>query len=1854
MKNVIIFLIGLTGLISQATAQSYEYDNGGRLTRVIYSSGQGVLYSYDSRDNLVALESQTAPAAPTNVRIKRLSNFEAEITWEQVGNVGGFIVQKRVAGAVDWENISEFVIDKDLRKATVDLEQELLGGSALYRVIAVSGEFGAPSSTPSLSVAPTARNARFVRTSIDENDHALGRGMGDSLREVIEASVSGDVIKFDGGDGGGAGLFAPLYDGSRIKLAFGELVINKDLTIDASQHPGGFTIDEEGVAHPFPGGITIDAEGLSRCIRIAPGVTVTLKGVTLTHGTADNGGGLINEGSTVILQECILTGNLALGHGGGLYNEAGDLEVIQCTFSLNAAEAGGALYNDNAGGLEVGFSTFAGNYARNGGGIYNLKGNATIRTSTFTQNDAVVSGGGFLNAEATTLVENCTFNGNTSGENKGAGIANVDLADINNANLTLRHDTISENTGGGVYNESPALLHLDNTIVANNTNLKNSPLDLVGDYTAIGANLVRTHTGARLGGPAPLTDDPLLEPIASYGGATVSMPPLFGSPVIDAGVVTANTPSTDQEAAFRLKGDAPDIGSVESTLSADTDLLWLTSTAGTLTPTFRSIRLDYAASVPGSASTVAVRPASAQSGQTIEVRINGGDYATVASKAASAALVLVPGENAVQVRVTAENGTTTKTYTLKVIRGAPVEADTSLASLSTSSGSLAPAFQPNVFAYDTFVSNNTTSATVTATTAAAGTTLEVRSNLGAYVPMTSDTASPPLALKVGANTIDIRVRAKDGSSTSITSLTVSREALAVANATLAGLSTSAGALTPSFTRGRSVYRLTVTDEVTDATVTAVAAQTGATMKIRANGGAFGTLTSGAASDSITLNPGENIIEVQVTAQDGSTVNPYRLIINRVVAGLAAASGTGNDASMSASISADCRFVAYSSRATNLVVGDNNNKEDVFVFDRMDGSIERVSVDNNGIEGNFDSTRPSISADGRYVAFQSEATNLVPNDTNGDIDRSFGKDIFVYDRETDTIERVSLTDSGGESNQASEAPSISGDGRYVAFVSGANNLVSGYANGEYNVYIHDRTEDTIVGISVPFGNYAANLNSLNPAMSSDGNYVAFEFSVDKSVDSTPGYQYRDIYLYNRVTQGVQRITGTEIGLDADQTESRAPSISADGRYVVFQSNLENLDFYDTNSAVDVFIYDRSDGSIRRVSSNGAEGGENFRESTTPSISGDGRFVAFESQASNLVASDTNGSTDIFLKNLQSGEIVLISLNEAGTQGDADSFLPSVSFDGRCVAFQSNATNLKSNDTNDASDVFVAFTEEQDPSSVTGIQSLASNLGAVRTGEVAYSGGVVEGVDLAFIRPSPADPGASVEARVNAGSFVALPSSGVFSLPLLKGDNTIEIRVTAADGSTTQTSTIAVTRILPSSNAELVSLVTSSGSLSPTLSAATSLYSVTVSNGTSELTVRPTTADGNAVVTVNGIGVVSGANSIPINLDVGSNSVITQVLAEDGVTAKTYALAVTRQFKATDLFSLDPSYGILDPVFTAGTTSYNLVVPYFVSVLGFTPTAAVEGATVTVYGAPVEAGASSSPIGLEAGENTITTVVPAQGGGSTETYSVVVTRSQEPTNIPDSRLSNLSVRTTLATSQILIVGFVMQGGEKEVLVRAAGPAMNDFGLSGLPDPRLELFDSTSTLVTANEDWPSELSVVFTALGAFDFAPDSLDAAFLEGLAGPHTVHVRGVGAGLVLVEAYDAGSGTDLRLVNLSARNRVGTGPDILIAGFVIEGTGSKTVLIRGIGPKLTDFGVGNVLADPLIGIFDASNTRIAENDDWEASLADTFTALGAFDLPVGSKDAALVVTLPAGASYTVKLRGADGGTGQALVEIYEVE
>ena len=253
---------------------------------------------------------------------------------------------------------------------------------------------------------------------------------------------------------------------------------------------------------------------------------------------------------------------------------------------------------------------------------------------------------------------------------------------------------------------------------------------------------------------------------------------------------------------------------------------------------------------------------------------------------------------------------------------------------------------------------------------------------------------------------------------------------------------------------------------------------------------------------------------------------------------------------------------------------------------------------------------------------------------------------------------------------------------------------------------------------------------------------------------------------------------------------------------------------------------------------------------------------------------------------------------------------------------------------------------------------------------------------------------------------------------------------------------------------------------------------------------------------------------------------------------------------------------------------------------------------------------------------------------------------------SRLSNLSVRTSMAASQTLIVGVVVSGGWRNVLVRAAGPALASFGLtSAMADPRLELYNGTAK-VLENEDWPSTLAETCASVGAFPFTAGSRDAGFVQGMEGARSILARGSGPGLVLVEAYDTGTGSSPRFVNLSARNRVGTGDDILIAGFNLTGTGMKQLVIRAVGPKLAAFGVTGVLADPKLELYGANGAKLSENDNWIPTLAGAFTMVGAFPLDAGSRDAALITTVTPG-SYTVQVRGADGGTGEAMIEIYEV-
>ncbi len=390
---------------------------------------------------------------------------------------------------------------------------------------------------------------------------------------------------------------------------------------------------------------------------------------------------------------------------------------------------------------------------------------------------------------------------------------------------------------------------------------------------------------------------------------------------------------------------------------------------------------------------------------------------------------------------------------------------------------------------------------------------------------------------------------------------------------------------------------------------------------------------------------------------------------------------GNDHSNAASISADGRYVAFFSGASNLVAEDVNGTWDVFVHDRQTGVTTLVSVDSDGTQGDDSSFSPSISADGRFVAFQSFASNLVAGDTNGYVD------VFVHDRQTGVTTLVSVDSDGTQGDDSSFSPSISADGRYVAFESGASNLVAGDVNGTYDVFVHDLQTGVTTLVSVESDGVQGNSDSGTSSISADGRYVAFSsYASNLVAGDTNGYV--DVFVHDRQT-GVTTLVSVSVDSDGVQgnDHSNAASISADGRYVAFFSGASNLVAGDLNGTYDVFVHDLQTGvtTLVSVDSDGVQGNG---YSDAPSISADGRYVAFPSEASNLVAGDLNGTYDVFVHDLQTGVTTLVSVDSDGAQGNSYSGGRSISGDGRFVAFDSFASNLVVGDINDAYDVFVA--------------------------------------------------------------------------------------------------------------------------------------------------------------------------------------------------------------------------------------------------------------------------------------------------------------------------------------------------------------------------------------------------------------------------------------------------------------------------------------------------------------------------------------------------------------------------------------
>jgi Tol biopolymer transport system component len=378
-----------------------------------------------------------------------------------------------------------------------------------------------------------------------------------------------------------------------------------------------------------------------------------------------------------------------------------------------------------------------------------------------------------------------------------------------------------------------------------------------------------------------------------------------------------------------------------------------------------------------------------------------------------------------------------------------------------------------------------------------------------------------------------------------------------------------------------------------------------------------------------------------------------------------AGGHANGASRSPVTSADSRYVAYSSVASNLVVGDDNDASDVFCYDAESGMTLLVSHAADGTPASGKSHGPAISTTGRYVAYQSAAGDLAGAD-----ETRRTVDVFRYDSITDATILVSRPTTRGNKYEGSRLASISGNGRWVAYASTSGSIAMHDTNRRSDVFVFDASTEETARVSLDLDGSQRRGDSYDPALSSNGRFLAYTF---KPAGRHPGA----IYRYNLDTKRTVLVSHSSRGVRGNRHSSQ-PSISGDGHLVAYRSAADNLILDDTNGYPDVFMFNAKTGRTALMSY-ASDGGPANGRSAAPSLSLDGQFIAFQSVASNLTTDDGRKRSNIYEQFLQVGFTVLISESRSAAPPNGASTSPSISGDGFAVVFSSRASNLVAGDT-----------------------------------------------------------------------------------------------------------------------------------------------------------------------------------------------------------------------------------------------------------------------------------------------------------------------------------------------------------------------------------------------------------------------------------------------------------------------------------------------------------------------------------------------------------------------------------------------
>ncbi len=399
-----------------------------------------------------------------------------------------------------------------------------------------------------------------------------------------------------------------------------------------------------------------------------------------------------------------------------------------------------------------------------------------------------------------------------------------------------------------------------------------------------------------------------------------------------------------------------------------------------------------------------------------------------------------------------------------------------------------------------------------------------------------------------------------------------------------------------------------------------------------------------------------------------------------------AQADGDCAQTYPAMSWDGRYVVFGSQATNLGSPVWPGMTNIYVRDTVSGATELISRGMSGAPANGMSDMADISGNGRYVAFNSGASNLVPGDTNGMVD------VFVLDRLTGVIERVNVSASGQQTVLSCLSPRINGDGRYVSFDSADPTLTADDANGASDVFVKDRWMGSVERVSAPPGWGDSNGQSFLPSISAGGRYVAFVSSATNLCMAffvSGGFH---VYVHDRLTHSTELLDRRPDGDPShDSTNAYPWSISADGRYVGFGSDATDLTTGDVEGWMDAFVCDRTTGQVFRVSETSAGIGGN-NDSDQPALSADGRHVAFLSYSTNLAAGASDSYANVYRSKWQQGAITVVNVAFGGGEANGHAYGGFLNADGSRTGFISYADNLAPGDLNGLPDVFNACVTE----------------------------------------------------------------------------------------------------------------------------------------------------------------------------------------------------------------------------------------------------------------------------------------------------------------------------------------------------------------------------------------------------------------------------------------------------------------------------------------------------------------------------------------------------------------------------------